>query len=441
MRRFFAPPTAQPRTMKRKRRSVMIAVCLAGLLVTPGVANADDVGLVDTSTGQWHLRLSPSSQIVFYYGNPGDYPFSGDWNCDGITTPGLYRQSDGYVYLRNSNTSGIADVKFFFGDPGDVPLAGDFNGDGCDTVSIYRPSNQTFYIINELGSDDKGLGAADFDFVFGNPDDTPFVGDFDGDDVDEVGLYRATTGFMYFRNTLTTGVADKQFYYGNPGDRFVAGDWEKEDGTDSPGIFRPSEAKFYLKYEVAEGVADESFQFGQTPWLPIAGNWFMVAPPPPGLFAVAYTDMVDDGGAYDPAVDVLIAKLVDGNGDGVPGAGDLVVTDRYPINLSGTQFANFGVTQTTVDAAYAIQTGCFAEVNPNVLFRWDETPIGEGYTEAPGGGGWSAWSDRFTELEPGDQLNVWTGSPSSPTVGAGGVILRPGDDVFVDVEEYCTANG
>ena len=82
----------------------------------------------------------------------------GDWDGDGVETPGLYRQSDGYVYLRNSNTQGIADIKFFFGNPGDVPIAGDFNGDGFDTVSIYRPSNQTFYIINKLGSNDGGLG-------------------------------------------------------------------------------------------------------------------------------------------------------------------------------------------------------------------------------------------------------------------------------------------
>jgi hypothetical protein len=85
------------------------------------------------------------------------------------------------VYLRNSNAVGIAHVRFFFGDPGDVPIAGDFNGDGFDTVSIYRPSNQTFYIINDLGAGDGRLGAADYSFVFGNPGDTPFVGDFNGD--------------------------------------------------------------------------------------------------------------------------------------------------------------------------------------------------------------------------------------------------------------------
>ena len=152
----------------------------------------------------------------FYFGNPGDYPFMGDWNCDDVDTPGLYRQSDGYVYLRNENTQGIADVSFFFGNPGDVPIAGDFNADGCDTVSIYRPSNQTFYIINKLGTNDGGLGAADYSYVFGNPGDQPFVGDFNGNGQDTPGLHRATTGLVYYRNTNTQGIADNQLHLRRP---------------------------------------------------------------------------------------------------------------------------------------------------------------------------------------------------------------------------------
>ena len=94
------------------------------------------VGAVDPATGQWHLLDESGAATSFVFGNPGDLPMMGDWDGDGIDTPGLYRQSDGFVYLRNSNNQGIADVRFFFGNPGDVPLAGDFDGDGFDTVSI-----------------------------------------------------------------------------------------------------------------------------------------------------------------------------------------------------------------------------------------------------------------------------------------------------------------
>ena len=234
----------------------------------------------DTRRGSWIPRTGNGTSTTwgildtsFYYGNPGDYPFVGDWDGDGIETPGLYRQSDGYVYLRNANTQGIADIKFYFGNPGDVPIAGDFNGDGFDTVSIYRPSNQTFYIINKLGSNDGGLGAAEFSYVFGDPGDKPFVGDFDGDGVETVGLHRESTGLVYFRNSHTQGNADNQFIFGDPGDRLVAGDWNA-NGTFSPALFRPSNTTTYLRYTNTQGIADNEYipVPTQDTWLPVSGK-------------------------------------------------------------------------------------------------------------------------------------------------------------------------
>ncbi|MGH8948218.1 MAG: hypothetical protein ACRDXF_05095, partial [Acidimicrobiia bacterium] len=209
----------------------------------------------------WQQLAVNAAATAFYYGNPGDVPFSGDWDCDGVETPGLYRRSDGYAYLRNSNTEGIADISFFFGDPGDFPVSGDFDNDGCDTLSIYRPVEQQFYVINELGSNDGGLGEAEFSFTFGNPGDKPFVGDFNGDGIDTVGLHRESTGLVYFRDSNTTGTADFEFIYGDPGDKLVAGDWDG-DGTDTVGVYRPSDGLFYLKYTNTQGVADAAFLAG-----------------------------------------------------------------------------------------------------------------------------------------------------------------------------------
>jgi len=229
-----------------------------------------DVALVDPGTGEWYLRNSVGVVTSFFFGNPGDYPIMGDWDCDGIDTPGMYRQSDGYVYLRNSNSQGIADIRFFFGDPGDVPVSGDFDGDGCDTVSIYRPSAGRFFIINELGDNDGGLGAAETDLFFGNPGDKPFVGDFNGDGSDTIGLHRESTGLVYFLQSLVQGNADTQFIFGDPGDRLVAGDWNA-DGMDSPALFRPADGTFYLRYTNTQGNADEQFKLGGSSWLPVSG--------------------------------------------------------------------------------------------------------------------------------------------------------------------------
>jgi hypothetical protein len=227
----------------------------------------DAVAFVD-GTGQWHLRdsLDPRAEVdSFFFGNPGDVPFMGDWDGDGVATPGLYRRSDGFVYLRNSNTQGVADYEFFFGDPGDFPVVGDFDGDGLDTVSIYRQSEGRVYVMNRLGADGGGLGAADFDFLFGNPGDAPFVGDFDGDGIDSVGLYRRATGFVYFRDGLSSGVADFEFFYGDPGDVIVAGDWDG-DGDDTVAVYRPGDGRFYVNLENAPGAADHTIFVGTYPF-------------------------------------------------------------------------------------------------------------------------------------------------------------------------------
>jgi hypothetical protein len=291
-----------------RRGLIILAVTALVSALAPLAAAADgpeeSVGVVDTSSGIWYLRDPSNGQTTsFYYGVPGDYPIIGDWDCDGDETPGLYRQSDGYVYLRDSNTQGVGEIKFYFGIPGDVPIAGDFDGDGCDTVSIYRPLESRFYIINKLGSNDGGLGAAEFAYYFGVPGDKAFVGDFDQDGIDEVGLHRESTGLVYFRYTHTQGIADQSFIFGDPGDKIIAGEWAQSSsfGPDTVGIFRPSNGTVYLRFTNTQGVADVSFAYGNINMLPIAGNFGALPggdpappqqppPPPPPNCHPSYPD-------------------------------------------------------------------------------------------------------------------------------------------------------
>ncbi|MDH3539079.1 MAG: glycosyl hydrolase [Acidimicrobiia bacterium] len=184
----------------------------------------------------------------FYYGMSGDTPLMGDWNGDGTATPGMYRPSSGFVYLRNSNDLGVADLQFFFGIPGDIPLVGDWDGDGTDTLGIYR--NGQVFITNT-----SGTGNAEHSFWYGVPGDRPFTGDFDGDGKDTVGLYRESSGFVYFRNSLTSGFAESEFFYGAPSDKILAGDWNG-DGTDTVAVYRPSANKVYFRMSNTFGVAD-----------------------------------------------------------------------------------------------------------------------------------------------------------------------------------------
>lgn len=246
------------------RRGVTLVLgALALVLVAPSDSAATEAVsrliMFDDQTGRWFMTEPGGSIHSFYFGTPGDAPLLGDWDCDGEDTVGAYRPSNGFVYVRNSNTDGIADTEFYFGMAGDTPLAGDWDGNGCDTVSIFR--NGQVFINNELET-----AVAEYSFYFGTPGDVPLAGDFDGDGVDTIGLHRPSTGLVYLRNTLDTGIADLEFYYGIGGDAILAGDWD-EDGDDTVGIYRPSVERFYLSNTNATGQADAEVDFGSAGWV------------------------------------------------------------------------------------------------------------------------------------------------------------------------------
>jgi len=230
---------------------------------------AASVGVHDAATGIFTLLDADSGgSNAFYFGNPADIPYSGDWNCDGVTTLGLYRVSAGYLFLRNSNTQGIADIEIYYGNPGDIPIAGDWNGNDCETVGIYRPSQRKFYLRNS-----NTQGVAEIEFAWGNSGDVPLAGDWDGDGVTTVGLYRPSTKMLYLTNGFG-GQADIVYQYSGAqaGDRIIVGDWDG-DGRDTVGVYRPATATFYLRNSYTAPGADHIFVFGQPNRSPVSGHW------------------------------------------------------------------------------------------------------------------------------------------------------------------------
>ncbi len=220
--------------------------------------------------GLWDGLRRSHAVSLFYFGDLGDLLFMGDWDGDGIETPGLYRQSDGFVYIRHTNTQGIANLEFFFGDPGDVHLVGDFDGDGRDSVSIWRPSRQGCTSSTRSG-ERAGLGAAEYFVDLDDPKLVPFVGDFDGDGIDTIGFYRPSNGYVYLRNSNSAGLADISFPYGNPGDRILVGDWDG-DGDDTVALYRPTTGWLHVNLENTNGAPDWEGFVGSYPSVLTAGN-------------------------------------------------------------------------------------------------------------------------------------------------------------------------
>ena len=232
----------------------------------PNSHGGDTTGVFRPSNGALYLKNSNTTgfaDIQINYGIGGDYPVVGDWDGDGDTTIGIYR--NGSFYLRNSNTIGVADVVFPFGAPGDQPIAGDWNGDGIDTIGVYRSSIGTFFLRNSNGS-----GQPDMVFARGIPGDVGIVGDWNGDGLDTTGVFRPSNGALYLKNSNTTGIADIQINYGIAGDKPVTGDWNN-DGFDTIGVYR--NGTFYLRNTNTIGFADLVFALGISGDHPIAGNW------------------------------------------------------------------------------------------------------------------------------------------------------------------------
>ncbi len=224
--------------------------------------NADTPGVFRPGNAAVFLRNSNTTggaDLAFSYGAAGDTPLVGDWNGDRVKTIGVFR--GGAFFLRNANSTGPSELAFNFGLASDRPVVGDWDGDGTDTVGVFR--NGVFYLRNS-----NSAGSPDLAFTYGAAGDIPVVGDWNGDGRDEIGVYR--NGAFYLRNSLTTGPADLIFNYGTSGDVPVVGDWNA-DTVDTVGVFR--NGAFYLRNTNDTGGSNTAFSYGAANDVPLVGDW------------------------------------------------------------------------------------------------------------------------------------------------------------------------
>jgi protocatechuate 3,4-dioxygenase beta subunit len=244
----------------------------------------DGVWLVDLNgNGIWD-----SEDLWAELGGPGDLPVIGDWDGDGKTDIGIFgaawvgdiraiqaepglpdaanRVAGGYKNLPPSESnaaSGLRAMKrtadgplradvidhvFQYGSADDVPVTGDFNGDGVTNIGLYRAG--TWY----LDLDGNGRWSSDDVYVenFGSAGDLPVVGDFDGDGVDQLGIYSNGTWRLDTNDNRKLDDGDEVRHLGTAGDKPIVGDFNG-DGIDEIGVYRAQQAATQAETAVKSG--------------------------------------------------------------------------------------------------------------------------------------------------------------------------------------------
>jgi hypothetical protein len=147
---------------------------------------------------------------------------------------------------------------------GDIPLVGDWDCDNIQTVGVWRAGRWLLSNNNQTVARD---------FYFGLSTDKPIVGNWNGvcqfaTKGDTVGVWRG--GIWYLNNQLDSSLPEYEFYYGTSADTPLTGDWDG-NGTTTIGIWQS--AYWHLRNSNSTGPADLIFPYGVSSDTPITGDW------------------------------------------------------------------------------------------------------------------------------------------------------------------------
>ncbi|MHB8628585.1 MAG: CHAP domain-containing protein [Aggregatilineales bacterium] len=139
----------------------------------------DGTGIFRPSNGLIYLRNTLTTGYAdetMVLGIPGDIGMAGDWTNQGFSSPGVYRSSNQTMYLSNQvcNCAVYADITFnYSAGPNTLPLVGDWTASGQVGVGLFTAG--AFYLRNTLTT-----GPADIAFAYGISGDFPVAGHWTG---------------------------------------------------------------------------------------------------------------------------------------------------------------------------------------------------------------------------------------------------------------------
>jgi hypothetical protein len=139
----------------------------------------DGVGIFRPSNGLIYLRNTLTTGYAddtMVLGVPGDIGIAGDWTNKGFSSPGVYRPSNSAMYLSNQvcNCTVYANIIFTYGAGSNLrPVVGDWTASGQIGVGLF--SSGEFLLRNTLTS-----GAANITWAYGTAGDLPLAGHWAG---------------------------------------------------------------------------------------------------------------------------------------------------------------------------------------------------------------------------------------------------------------------
>jgi subtilisin family serine protease len=193
-----------------------------------------------------------------------------------LSNIGVFRGAGSWFLDHDGSYSWTSDdlnwIKYF-GLSGDIPVAGDWNGDGIDELGVFR---QGTWFLDHDGS--YSWSADDLNWIkyFGISGDIPVTGDWNGDGIDELGIYRQGAWFLDHDGSNSWSADDLNWikYFGISGDIPVAGDWNG-DRIDELGIYR--QGAWFLDHDQSYSWSADDLNwikyFGISGDTPVAGAW------------------------------------------------------------------------------------------------------------------------------------------------------------------------
>jgi signal peptidase I len=204
-----------------------------------------------------------------YVRNPttaGDYVFS----ADGVDETVTIRATGGYGgavhrgrqwILRTENSPLAQVIRTDWGMATDTPITGDWDGDGVDTIGVFRDGQ---WILSNSNTNPN----ADIRTNWGMDTDIPVVGNWDGIGGDTIGVFR--DGQWILSNSNTNPNADIRTNWGLAGDRPVVGTWAGIGG-DTIGVRRG--VQWILSNSNTNPTADIRTNWGLGTDTPITEDW------------------------------------------------------------------------------------------------------------------------------------------------------------------------